>query len=168
MTTTTDPTETKALRELDRLTARYTAAEQAIEDSRKPLHETLIRHVRERSAPPGEIANHSPYDRNHIGLLAREAGVHRGKAGPRPDYDEETVDAALGELDELTTAYNTAVTARNKARDVLYAAIAKHYKAGIGPKKLAEHCPYDRNHILRIARKAGVPPIRGKKKTQAD
>ncbi|TDD64792.1 hypothetical protein E1262_27275 [Jiangella aurantiaca] len=68
-------TEAAALAELDRLTASYTAAAANLERARAELHDAIIRHLRERSAPPGKIADHTPYDRNHIGRLGRAAGV---------------------------------------------------------------------------------------------
>jgi hypothetical protein len=64
-----------ALAELDAVTARYRAAEAELEDARKAVQEVIVRHLRERSAPPGQIASHSPYDRNHVGRLRDAAGI---------------------------------------------------------------------------------------------
>jgi hypothetical protein len=73
---TYDPaTEAAALAELDRLTTTYTSAVADMERARAELRDGIIRHLRERSAPPGRIADHTPYDRNHVGRIAREAGV---------------------------------------------------------------------------------------------
>lgn len=64
-----------ALAEIDAVTAKFRAAEAALEDARKEVQEVLVRHLRERSAPPGQIATHSPYDRNHVGRIRDAAGI---------------------------------------------------------------------------------------------
>lgn len=58
-----------ALAELDTLTAAFKAAEAQLKQAREALQEGIVRHLRERNAPPGKIAEHSPYDRNHIGRI---------------------------------------------------------------------------------------------------
>lgn len=163
----TNPSEAKAARELDRLTANFHEAESVVEDARKAVQEAVVRHLRQRSAPPGAISKHSPYDRNHVGVLGREAGVPplRGpNAGPAPVYDSEAEAAALRELDALTAAFKAAEERVKASREKLQAAIAKHYAARtLKPGEIAKHSPYERNHILRIARAANVPPIRERK-----
>lgn len=67
--------ETEALAELDKLTATYTRAERNYNKARDALHEAIVRHLMERNAPPGRVAEHSPYDRNHVGRIAKAAGV---------------------------------------------------------------------------------------------
>ena len=67
--------EAAALAELDRLAADFKAATDVAEEKRAALHEAIIRHQRERNAPPGKIAEHVPYDRNHVRRLADAAGV---------------------------------------------------------------------------------------------
>ena len=68
-------TEAAALAEIDRLTAEFEAAQEAVEEKRTALHEAIVRHLRDRNAAPGKISEHSPYDRNHVRRLALEAGV---------------------------------------------------------------------------------------------
>ncbi|MCE7081200.1 hypothetical protein [Streptomyces sp. ST2-7A] len=76
MSTSYDPDkQTEALEEITRLTAEYEKLEGALNAKRDQLHEAIVRHQRERNAPPGRIADVSPYDRNHVGRLARAAGV---------------------------------------------------------------------------------------------
>ncbi|MGW8846586.1 hypothetical protein ACWGNE_02285 [Streptomyces xiamenensis] len=67
--------EAAALAELDELTSKFVAAEQARDEARDALHEAIVRHLRERNARPGQVAEHSPYDRNHVGRIAKAAGV---------------------------------------------------------------------------------------------
>jgi hypothetical protein len=67
--------EAAALAELDALTAEYRQAEAAMEAARERMQEAIVRHLRERNAPPGKIAAHSPYDRNHVGRLRDAAGI---------------------------------------------------------------------------------------------
>lgn len=75
-----------ALKELDKLTAAYEAAERALDKRRDALHSAIVRHLMERNARPGEVSDHTPYDRNHIRRLAKEAGV--------PPLRERTVRSA--------------------------------------------------------------------------
>lgn len=160
---TDSPSET-ATEELDRLTAAFTQATTRLNTTRDALHEGIVRHLMARSAPPGKIADHTPYDRNHTGRLGKAAGVPslRGPdAGPAPVYDAETERAALAELDKLTTAFKRAEVKVDDARVPLQEAIVRHYAARtLKPGVIADHVPYDRNHVLRIARGAGAPRIR--------
>ncbi|MFE9949317.1 hypothetical protein ACFYRJ_17500 [Streptomyces sp. NPDC005531] len=67
--------EQAALEELDELTAAYKKAEALRDTAREALHAAIIKHLMERNAPPGKVAEHSPYDRNHVGRIAKAAGV---------------------------------------------------------------------------------------------
>ena len=67
--------ETAALAELDKLTAAYRRAEATLDRARDALHSSIVKHLMERNAPPGKVADHSPYDRNHIRRIADAAGV---------------------------------------------------------------------------------------------
>lgn len=67
--------EAAAVEELDKLTAAFRRTERAHEKARDALHEGIVRHLSERNAKPSVVARHSPYDRNHIGRIAKGAGV---------------------------------------------------------------------------------------------
>jgi hypothetical protein len=78
-----------------------------------------------------------------------------------PDYDPDTEAATYAELDGLTADYRTAEQQLEAAREALRASIVVHLREGHAPPgKVAEHTPYDRNHVARIAREGGVPPQR--------
>ncbi|WP_329368811.1 hypothetical protein OG896_24765 [Streptomyces sp. NBC_00669] len=163
---TTDPTA-QALAELDRLTRAFNTAQDRVEKARGPLHEAIVRHLRERSARPGVIAEHTPYDRNHVGALGRAAGVPpvkgKGAAGPPPVYDPAIAAEALAELDRLTKALTSAEEKVEKSRGSLHEAIVRHLRErSARPGVIAEHTPYDRNHVGKLGRAAGVPPVKGK------
>lgn len=64
-----------AFAEMDQLTADFHTAEQALERAREAVQEGIVRHLTERNAPPGRLAEHTPYDRNHVGRIARAADV---------------------------------------------------------------------------------------------
>lgn len=64
-----------AFEEMDQLTATFRQAEEALEEARKELQKGIVRHLSERNAPPGKLAEHSPYDRNHVGRIAKAAGI---------------------------------------------------------------------------------------------
>ncbi|MEW2068408.1 hypothetical protein [Streptomyces sp. NPDC007346] len=161
---THDPT-TQALAELDALTRAFTKAEEILEQARKPLHAAIIKHLKARSAPPGLIADHTPYDRVYVGRIGKKAGVPplRGpNAAPAPDYDERTSAKALRELDRLSAAWEVASELVEEARTPLHAAIIKHYtERTVRPGVLADHTPYDRNYVGQLVKMAGAPPIRG-------
>lgn len=160
----TSTSATDAIAELDRLAAAFTKAEGALDAARKPLHEAIVQHLMARSAPPGKIADHTPYDRNHVGRLAKAAGVPplRGpNAAPAPQYDEATQARAFAELDRLTAAYEQGEQAVEEARKPLHEAIVRHYsERTLTPGTIADHVPYDRNHVSRLVKAAGAPPIR--------
>lgn len=156
--TTTDPAAA-ALAELDRLSRSLTAAETVVHTARASLQEAVIRHLRERSASPSDVAAHTPYDRNWVRVLAREAGVpplkQPGVKRAPLVYDGETRKAALAELDKLTDAFTAAERKLEKARRPLHAAIARHYLSRIvRPRVLVEHVPYDRGTIYAIVKAA--------------
>ncbi|HEY9410977.1 MAG TPA: hypothetical protein VIP77_15470 [Jiangellaceae bacterium] len=75
MTAYDQDTQDKALAEVERLRAHFDEIDQSLEKAREALQEAIVRHLRERNAPPGRIATASKYDRNHVGRLARAAGV---------------------------------------------------------------------------------------------
>lgn len=85
--TTYDPeVQAKAIAEIEQLTAAFEEAEAVLDKKRDALQEAIVRHLRGRHAPPGLIANASPYDRNHVGRIARAAGVEplrEAKPAPR-------------------------------------------------------------------------------------
>ncbi|UQA95657.1 hypothetical protein [Streptomyces halobius] len=161
---TRDPAQ-KATADLDRLTSAFTQAKEELESARAPLHEAIVRHLKARSAPPGKIAEHTPYDRNHVGRIAKAAGVPplRGPdAGPAPVYDDKTEAKALAELDRLTAEYEQADEGVEEARKPLQVAIVKYYAdRTLTPGVITQHSPYDRNHVGRIVKAAGAPSIRG-------
>lgn len=67
--------EQAALEELDALTATFKEAEGAYTEARDALHASIIKHLMERNATPGNVSKHTPYDRNHVGRIAKAAGV---------------------------------------------------------------------------------------------
>lgn len=75
-----------ALKELDRLSAAYEAAERALDKRRDALHSAIVTHLMDRTVRPGEVEKHTPYDRNHIRRIANAAGV--------PPLRERTVRSA--------------------------------------------------------------------------
>lgn len=64
-----------ALAEIAQLKEAFEELQAARDKARDALHEGIVRHLRERSAPPGLIADASPYDRNHVRRLGVAADV---------------------------------------------------------------------------------------------
>jgi hypothetical protein len=67
--------EAAALEEVAGLRAELDAAQAVTDSKRDALHEAIVRHLKQRNAPPGRLAKSADYDRNHIGRLAKAAGV---------------------------------------------------------------------------------------------
>lgn len=165
---TNDPAATAAA-ELDLLDSAYTRAERRRDEARDALHVAMIRHLMARSAPPGQLADHTPYDRNWVRVRAKEAGVPplRGPdAGPKPVYDPGVMEEAFVELDRLSAAFDEAERAIVAARGPLQEAIIWHYMHGtLRPVEIAAHVSYDLNHVGLIVREwkkkfGDTPPVR--------
>lgn len=75
-----------AIKELDKLSAAYEAAERALDKRRDALHAAIIKHLMGRTVRPADAEQHTPYDRNHIRRIAQAAGV--------PPLRERTVRSA--------------------------------------------------------------------------
>ncbi|SOE31749.1 hypothetical protein [Streptomyces sp. OK228] len=157
---TYDPTtEARAVRELKRQRAKLSADKDAVTAARDALQEAIVRHLRERNAPPGEVSDHTPYDRNHVGVIARNAGVKplrvKGQPAEVPVYDPEVVAAALAELDRLTTDFTKAEERESKTHIALQAAATQHYLDNhASAQTLADASEFDRNTIMRWGREA--------------
>ncbi|MGW6913732.1 hypothetical protein ACWGB8_07920 [Kitasatospora sp. NPDC054939] len=69
--------------------------------------------------------------------------------------------AARTRLAELSAAYAAAEAALDTARDALNAGIVDVLKArALGPSEVTRIVPYERQHVGRIAKAGGVPPLR--------
>ena len=81
------------------------------------------------------------------------------------DEERAAQEAAMQELDALTATYRATEKAHEEARQALRTAIVdKLMTRTLRPSQVEAHTPYDRVHIGRIAREAGVPPLRTRKK----
>ncbi|WP_435109414.1 hypothetical protein [Nocardiopsis synnemataformans] len=72
-----------------------------------------------------------------------------------PDQTE-----ALAELDAATERYRAAERAYVEAREHVHGKIVRALQAGIGTSEVGRHAPYDRNHVNRIRKDAGIPSKR--------
>lgn len=157
---TYDPdTEARAVRELKRQRTKLTTAEEAVTTTRDALHEAIVRHLNARSAPPGQISDHVPYDRNHVGAIGRAAGVKplrvKGQPAEVPDYRPDVVAAALAELDRLAADHTKALETEGKLHAALQAAATKHYVDGhASAQTVADASGFDRNTVMRWGREA--------------
>lgn len=74
---------------------------------------------------------------------------------------EKKQQAARARLDELSAAYTEAEGQFEEARQALNKAIVDVLKARVlGPSEVTRHVPYERQHVGRIAKAAGIPPLR--------
>lgn len=69
-------------------------------------------------------------------------------------------DDALDRVDRATRRFRNAEAALEEARETMHRAIVDALKADAGASETARHSPYDRNHVNRIRRDAGIPPKR--------
>ncbi|MFE9319097.1 hypothetical protein ACFYNV_29045 [Streptomyces albidoflavus] len=154
------PTRPRPFTRLKKLAAALEKAEADQATARDALHDAILKHLRARSAPPGKIAAHTPYDRNWVGELGRRAGIPalRGPraVGPPPKYEPEVQAAALAELDQLTAAWEKAEDTIERTRPLVHKEIVAEYEGGATPEEMSSHVPYDRNWIGEIARNAST------------
>lgn len=66
----------------------------------------------------------------------------------------------MAKVRDAVTRLNSADEQLKEAREALGEAIADALRAGVRPTDLEREVPYKREHIRRIARAAGVPPLR--------
>lgn len=72
---------------------------------------------------------------------------------------DPTVDA-LVELREAAQSFTEGRAEQERRRERLAAAIVKALQADIGPSAVEREVPYDRQHVDRIRRAAGIPAKR--------
>jgi hypothetical protein len=74
---------------------------------------------------------------------------------------EKKQQAARDRLTELSATYTAAETALDRAREILSAEIVSVLKARtLGPSEVTRLVPFERQHVGRIAKAGGVPPLR--------
>lgn len=69
---------------------------------------------------------------------------------------DDEAERAMEELREAVAEYERC----NDVRERLAAKIVVALRAGNKPSKVSDAVPYDRNHVRRIAKAAGLPPLR--------
>lgn len=67
---------------------------------------------------------------------------------------------ALAELRAATAEFNAGEQEQERRRERLHAAIIAALKVDLGPSAIEREVPYDRQHVDRIRRAAGLPPKR--------
>lgn len=75
------------------------------------------------------------------------------------DAEDPKVEA-LAELRAATAEFTGGRDEQERRRERLAAAIVNALKVGIGPSAIEREAPYDRQHIDRIRRAAGLPATR--------
>ena len=93
----------------------------------------------------------------------RPIAARRAPTPPKRDRTEELArrKEAISEIGKLSTEFLEAQDELEKAREALHETIASILDAQTArPAEIADHTPYDRNHIWRIGKAAGVAPLR--------
>ncbi|MXM66782.1 hypothetical protein GR925_25955 [Streptomyces sp. HUCO-GS316] len=70
-----DTQQQEAYALLDRLTADYEAAERQLEAAREALNKGIVAVLKARTLGPSEVTRHVPYERQHVGRIAKAGGV---------------------------------------------------------------------------------------------
>jgi hypothetical protein len=65
----------EAVARLDALTRQYEAAEEALSNAREAVTAEIVTVLRARTLGPSDVARHSPFERQHVGRIAKEAGI---------------------------------------------------------------------------------------------
>jgi hypothetical protein len=74
--------------------------------------------------------------------------------------DEPAKEEARIRLKQATSAFTRGEEQQRRRREALAEAIADAFRAGLRPREIEAIAPYDRNHIGRIRRDAGIPARR--------
>lgn len=67
--------EQEARGRLTELAAAFTEAEERLEVARTALNEGIVRVLMARTLGPSEVTRIVPYERQHVGRIAKQAGV---------------------------------------------------------------------------------------------
>jgi hypothetical protein len=73
--TATEKQQQAARDQLAELSARYTAAEQALEAARDELSSGIVSVLKARTLGPSEVTRLVPFERQHVGRIAKAGGV---------------------------------------------------------------------------------------------
>jgi hypothetical protein len=73
--TATEKKQQAARDRLTQLTARYNAAEAELEAVREEINAEIVGILKARTLGPSEVTRLSPYERQHVGRIAKKAGV---------------------------------------------------------------------------------------------
>ena len=83
-------------------------------------------------------------------------------ASQTPDQSQDfaDLDQALDALDAATARFREAEEVLEEARSDVRDRLLDAFRAGVGPSEAARHSPYQRNHVERIRKDAGLAPKR--------
>lgn len=69
------PEQQEAISLLDRLSDEFAEAEKRLEAARTALNEGIVSVLKARTLGPSEVTRHVPYERQHVGRIAKAGGV---------------------------------------------------------------------------------------------
>ena len=64
---------------------------------------------------------------------------------------------ALAALEAVTDEFRAAEEALEEVRERVHKAVLRSLRTGVGPSEIERRGPYDRNHVGRIRKTAGIP-----------
>ncbi len=73
--TVTEKEKAKARDHLTRLASAFTDAEERLEAARRALNEGIVEVLMARTLGPSDVTRLVPYERQHVGRIAKAAGV---------------------------------------------------------------------------------------------
>jgi hypothetical protein len=73
--TTSKKKEQAARDRLTELGAVYTARKTEFDDAKRELDTAIVEILKARTLGPSEVTRHVPYERNHVGRVAKDGGV---------------------------------------------------------------------------------------------
>lgn len=74
-TKTRTPEELSAIAELEELTRKYEAAERALDQAREAATEGIVRVLKAKTLGPSDVSRYGPFERQHVGRIAKAAGI---------------------------------------------------------------------------------------------
>jgi len=113
------------------------AAETAAIRAERPLHNRSKSLDRKRAGKDTWRVPVTPENYPHLSTIQRES---------------------LADLCAASIDYELYFDRREDARTKLHSAIAYALRVGVGPSEVTRRTPYDRQHVGRVGRAAGIPP----------
>lgn len=135
-------------------------AESAFRGATSGLRDAILDVRRARVLTVNEVAEAIGRKRSYVDNVWHVHGGEFYPGDPATSTDEIARDRSRAALTDAADAQVTAMNELSSARDHRDRLVATTYASKVlGPSRIAETAGIDRNHVLRLARRAGIGPM---------